>query len=161
VDESPHFASSVDALEVALEQPAARGECTDLWRTIWRSVRHDQGPSRGKRHLILFSLYDPHRSAGDGLVSAVLSSRTTVQVISPARSPKVEDFCRRACASFHTAESDDAIARCLEMAYLNLLARYEIVWQSACPDTGELKIRINAPAGWGEASVPPPLRPEQ
>jgi len=98
--------------------------------------------------------------AGNGLVSAVLTSRTTVQVIAPERCPHVEDFCRRARANFQIAESDEAIKRSLEMAYLNLLARYEIVWQSAATDPVEIKIRVNSPSGWGEAAIPQPLPAE-
>jgi HEAT repeat protein len=161
LDEPPRFTSHGDALESAFEQPAPRSECTDFWRTIWRAVRNDQSQSRGKRHLILFSQSDPFRSAGDGLVSAVLASRTTVQVIAPARSPKLEDFCRRARANFQFAESDDEIARSLEMSYLNLLARHEITWQSTCPDAGNLRIRINSPSGWGEVAIPQPLPAEE
>ncbi|SPE42357.1 conserved hypothetical protein [Candidatus Sulfopaludibacter sp. SbA3] len=160
LDEPLRFTSNADALETAFQQPVARSECTDFWRTIWRSVRSDQGQSRGRRHLVLFSQNDPFRSAGNGLVSAVLTSRTTVQVIAPERCPHVEDFCRRARANFQIAESDEAIKRSLEMAYLNLLARYEIVWQSAATDPVEIKIRVNSPSGWGEAAIPQPLPAE-
>ncbi|MDR3704083.1 MAG: HEAT repeat domain-containing protein [Candidatus Sulfopaludibacter sp.] len=153
-EEPLSFVSGADSLDKALAQPEARSECTELWRTVLRAVRSDQGQNRGKRHLILFSHSDPYRSAGEGLVSTVLSSRASVQVISAAPSPKVEDFCRRARASFQIAQTDDEIARCLELAYLNLLARYEITWNSPQADTADLKVRINTPAGWGEASIP-------
>ena len=153
-DEPLTFVSGADALDKLLAQPEARSECTELWRTILRAVSTDQGQNRGKRHLIVFSQSDPFRSAGEGLVSAVLRSRASVQIISAGRSPKVEDFCRRAHASFQIAETDNEIVRLLELAYLNLLARYEITWNSPYAETADLKVRVNTPAGWGEASIP-------
>ncbi len=154
VDEPLPFVSGADALDKALAQPEARSECTELWRTILRAVRSDQGQNRGKRHLIVFSHADPLRSAGEGLVSTVLSSRASVQVISTIASPKVEDFCRRAKAGFQVAETDDEIVRLLELAYLNLLARYEITWNSPHAETVDLRVRVITPAGWGEADIP-------
>jgi HEAT repeat protein len=159
LEEPPRFSSNSAALEAALEQPPARAECTDLWRTIWRAVRNDKGQTRGKRHLILFSHDEPLRCAGDGLISAVIASRTTVQVIAAEPSPKVEDFCRRARAGFHVPGSDEAIARAIEMACLNLLARYEVLWQSAGGEDGPIRVRIHTPAGWGETTVPLPPAP--
>jgi hypothetical protein len=153
-EEPLSFVSGADVLDKALAQPEARSECTELWRTILRAVRSDQSQNRGKRHVILFSQTDPFRSAGEGLVSTVLSSRASLQIISAAPSPKVEDFCHRAHASFQIAETDDEIVHCLEMAYLNLLARYEITWNSPQAETMDLKVRVNTPAGWGEASIP-------
>lgn len=84
----------------------------------------------------------------------MLRSGASVQVISAGPSKKVEDFCRRARASFQIAETDDEVVRLLELAYLNLLARCEITWNSPFADTADLKVRVNTPAGWGEASIP-------
>jgi len=154
VEEPLTFVSGADAFDKLLAQPEARSECTELWRTILRAVSTDQGQNRGKRHLIVFSRSDPFRTAGDGLVSAVLRSGASVQVISEGPSKKVEDFCRRARGSFQIAESEDDVVRLLELAYLNLLARYEITWNSSSAETADLKVRVNSPAGWGEATIP-------
>jgi hypothetical protein len=81
LDEAPRYTSDPAAVQTALEQPTPRNECTELWHAIWRSVRNDQPQSRGKRHLIVFAESDPGGSAGDSLVSAVIGSRATVQVI--------------------------------------------------------------------------------
>ena len=44
-------------------------------------------------------------------------------------------------ANFQLAGFDEEIVHALEMAYLNLLARYEIVWESARPNPGDIKVR--------------------
>ena len=159
-DETSTFAASTGAVEQALVHPPARIECVDLWRTILRAVRSEQGQNRGKRHVILFSDGEPYRSAGDGLVATVQHSGATVQVIATRRNPKVESFCRRAHADYRIAENEEDAARLLEMAYLNLLARCEITWHTLFPEPGDLKVRITAPSGWGEAAVPAPPREE-
>jgi HEAT repeat protein len=159
-EEPARFTSSAEAIQSSFEHLAPRQDCTDLWYTLWRSVRNDQPQSRGRRHLIVVSEGEPPQSAGDGLVSAVLASRSSLQVIASDRNPKVEDFCRRARATYQVAETQGEMVSCIEMAYLNLLARYELSWQSAFPDPGVLKVRINSPAGFGETTVPLALQVE-
>jgi hypothetical protein len=153
LDEAPHYTSDAAAVQALLEQPTPRNECSELWHAIWRSVRNDQPQSRGKRHLIVYSECDPSGSAGDSLVSAVVGSRATVQVIASGDCPKLEDFCKRARCSFESIESDEELIRAVEMAYLNLLARYEIVWQSGAAEPAALRIRLHSPAGWADATL--------
>jgi hypothetical protein len=153
VDEAPHYTSDAAAVQAMLEQPTPRNECAELWHAIWRSVRADQPQTRGKRHLIVFADSDPTGSAGESLVSAVVGSRATVQVIASGDCPKIEDFCKRARCNFQTIESDEQLIRAMELAYLNLLARYEIVWQSVAAEPAALRIRIHSPQGWADATL--------
>jgi hypothetical protein len=153
MDEAPRYTSDAAAVQATLEQPTPRNECTELWHAIWRSVRNDQPQSRGKRHLIVFAESDPSGAAGDSLVSTVVGSRATVQVIALGDCPKIEDFCKRARCSFQLVESDKQLVRAVEMAYLNLLARYEIAWQSGTAEPAALRIRIHSPLGWADATL--------
>jgi hypothetical protein len=152
VEDAPAFTSNIAGIEAALQRPASRAECTDLWHTLWRSSRGDQG--RGKRHLIVLVQSDQFGSAGDGLVSSVIGSLMSVQMIASERCPKIEDFCRRARCSFQVAGSDEEVVRMVELAYLNLLARYEVAWKDAGAEAGPVRVRINSPSGWGEAVIP-------
>lgn len=158
-DEPARFHSNPESVAAALETVPARTGCTDLWSAIWRSVRTDNGPVRGKRHVIIFSHTEEAKSAGPGLISATLTSRALVQVISSVPNPALENFCRRVRGNFQIAATDEEIAPLVGQAYVNLLARYDISYRSACPEALTLKIRVHAPSGWGESELPIPTRP--
>ena len=158
-DEPARFHSNPDGLTAALEAVPARTGCTDLWSAIWRSVRTDNAPVRGKRHVIIFSHTEEAKSAGPGLISATLSSRALVQVISSVPNPALEYFCRRVRGNFQVAATDEEVAALVGQAYVNLLARYDISYRPVCPEAPTLKIRVHAPSGWGESELPIPARP--
>jgi hypothetical protein len=155
----PRFLSNPEGIAEALEAVPARTGCTDLWSAIWRSVQTDSGPVRGKRHVMIFSNTEEAKSAGSGLISATLTSRALVQVVSSVPNPALEDFCRRVRGNFQLAATNEEIAPLVGQAYVNLLARYDISYQPACPEASNLKIRVHAPSGWGESVVPIPTRP--
>ena len=152
-DTSPRYLVNREAIEAALNSSPKRSECAPLWNSLWQAVRADQAPARGRRHLILFSDSESERAAGNGLVSAVLASRAIVQMISTKPNARLEQFCSDVRGSFRIAESEEAIAEAISMAYLNLLARYEISYQSACPEARDLRIRVNSPSGWAETHL--------
>jgi hypothetical protein len=74
-------------------------------------------------------------------------------VVSPIPSPTLEDLCARTGGCFHLASGPDIAGR-IEQAYRNLLARYEIAYQSASAEAVNLKVRVYAPSGWGETDIP-------
>ena len=154
IDEPPQFSVNVQNLEALFQQPTNRTVCTDVWTSIWRAVKTDQGPNRGRRYLMLFSHGDTRSAAGYELISSVIASRILVQVVSQAPDSHMEEFCRRTHNPFVLAEDDAAVTERLCSAYLNLLAGYEIVWPAAGPTLRQLKLRVHAPAGWGETTVP-------
>jgi HEAT repeat protein len=158
-EEPVRFHSNPDGVTAALATVPARSDCTDLWSAIWRSVRTDSEPVRGKRHVIIFSNTEEAKSAGLGLISATLSSRALVQVISTVPNLALENFCRRVHGNFQIAATDEEIAPMVAQAYVNLLARYDVSYHSACPEAPALKIRVHAPSGWGELELPIPTRP--
>ena len=92
----------------------------------------------------------------DDLVAAVQASRTSIQVVSTAANTALQDFCRRTSGQFHLVEEAAAIEQRVSLAYLNLLARYEIRYQSVAPDGATLKLRVHSPSGRGETIVPLP-----
>lgn len=155
---APRYSANLETITTALNTPPKRTESAELWKMVWESVRADQGPQRGRRHMILFNDSELDRAAGSGLVSAVLASRAIVQVISTIRNPKLEEFCTRVRGSFRLAESDEAVAEAVSMAYLNLLARYEISYTPVNPEASALRIRISNPSGSAETQIalPPP-----
>jgi hypothetical protein len=155
-DEPARFHSNPEGVAAALGTVPARTGCTDLWTAIWRSVRTDNGPVRGRRHVIIFTGIEETRFAGPGLISATLSSRALVQVVSSVPNPTLENLCRRVHGNFRIAATGEEIAPLVEQAYMNLLAQYDISYQPACPEAPILKIRVHAPSGWGESQLPLP-----
>jgi hypothetical protein len=56
--------------------------------------------------------------------------------------------------------AEDEIPAMIGQAYLNLLARYEIAYQPVAPNASVLKVRIQAPGGWGETLIASGHEPE-
>ncbi len=152
-DALPHYSANPETITAALSTPPPRTGCVDLWKSVWNIVRADQQPPRGRRHIILFSDEPPDRTPGDGLLRAVSASRTLVQVISTVPDATLERFSRRVGGGFKVADSEEAVAREISMAYLNLLARYEICYAPPGAGAVELKVRISSPGGWAAISL--------
>jgi hypothetical protein len=95
-------------------------------------------------------------NSDDSLIAAVHASQTSIQVVSTSPNPALREFCRRIDGRFHLVEDSAAIEERVSLAYLTLLARYEIRYQPVCADAVSLKLRVHTPAGWGETMVPLP-----
>jgi hypothetical protein len=106
--------------------------------------------------MIVLAPQDAGETDLGSLVAAAHSSRTSVQVVSVPANAALQEFCRRTNGHFHQVHDAAAIEERISMTYLNLLARYEIRYQSVCPDAAELKLRVHTPKGWGETTVPLP-----
>jgi hypothetical protein len=148
----PLFTANSDGLAAALRETPKRMECSDLWTAVWRSSKQGGGPSRGRRHVIVFSSGEEGRIAGHGLISNMQSRRTPVQVIASGPNEHLEEFCRRTHTSYRSGVEED-LAEMIEQAYLNLLTRYEIAYQPVSADAADLKVRIQTPVGWGETLI--------
>jgi hypothetical protein len=159
IDEAPAFSSISDVLAASFSKTPPRVACSELWETLWRCVRPDQAPVRGKRHLIVVANEELSRMAGHGLIANVLSSRSSLQVISSLPNPTLEDFCNKSRGRFRTFENEDEIPDLVQQAYLNLMTRYEISYQPVCRDAVEVKARVQTAAGWGEVKVAIPPEP--
>jgi HEAT repeat protein len=151
--ELPPFSTQAALAAASFTSVPKRTDCTDFWTAVWRTVRSESAPVRGKRHLIVYAPADIGRIAGHGLVASVISSRTSLQVISTGPNAALRDFCRLTGGSFQVGESDAAVADLIARAYLNLLGRFDITYQAQSAAPGNIKVRINAPTGWGESSI--------
>jgi hypothetical protein len=149
----PLFTSSAEALANALGSTPKKMDCTDLWTAVWRATKQDANQVRGKRHVILFSSADENRIAGHGLISNMQSSRIPLQVICAGPNGQLQNFCKLTHVRFRVGIEAE-IPQLIEQAYLNLLTRYEIAYQPVSPDAQEVKVRVQAPTGWGESRIP-------
>ena len=156
---SPPFTCDPEVARTALEKVPAEVDCSNLWSTIRRSVQLERGPTRGKRHLVVYSQSEAGPLGGYAeLVSATLASRTSVHAISLVANPSLEGLAQKTQGTFQIAASEDEIAVLVEQTCLSLLARYTVRYQCVCPEAQELRIVVNTPSGWGEDTIPiPPL----
>ena len=90
--------------------------------------------------------------------NALKSSNGSVQVISAAPNPELEALCGRTHTRMIMVETPEAAAIAIEEAYLGLLARYEVTYESASPAAQRLEVRVRSPEAWGtaEISIPAP-----
>lgn len=161
IDEPPPFTAHSGALAASLARTPGRVDCSELWETLWRCVRPDQAPVRGKRHLIVVANEEIGRAGGHELIANILKSRTSLQVISSHSNPSVEDFCRKARGRFQTFENEAEIPELMQQAFLNLLTRYEITYQAVSKDVVPVRARVQTAVGWGECkiAIPPEFPP--
>ncbi|MEO8597582.1 MAG: HEAT repeat domain-containing protein [Candidatus Solibacter sp.] len=150
--EPPIFTASGDALAASLRETPKKLDSTDLWTGVWRAIKQDAGPSRGRRHIIILSSTEESRIAGHGLVTQLEGGRISMQVISSGPNHQLEDFCQRTSLRCQTCTDEDVVPL-IERAYLNLLARYEIAWTPTGVGAVPVKVRVQTPAGWGETTV--------
>jgi hypothetical protein len=145
----PRFASSPEAIAAEFARPAERGS-PDVWHAIWHAV--DADTIVGKRQLIVFGDGGTTSGAGGELVSAVAAARAGVQVIAGGEDRRLESFCRKVNGVLW--DSSQVVD-----AYVNLQARYEIVYQPPAPGGQSLRLRLHAPEARGEVTVPVPQVP--
>jgi hypothetical protein len=71
----------------------------------------------------------------------------------------LQEFCRLTHILFRSGGPED-VAAMIGQAYLNLLARYEIVYQPIATNASHLKVRVQTPGAWGEAVIAVPPEPQ-
>ena len=147
------FTARSEALADTLQRTPKRIDCTDLWTALWRATRPDAGQSRGRRYVIVFSSREESRIAGHGLISTVQTGRIPLQAICAGPNGELREFCRQTRMPFYMGVEEE-ILELVERAYLNLLTRYEISYQPVSAEPDPLKVRVQTPAGWGEAVIP-------
>jgi hypothetical protein len=133
-----------------------RTDCTGFWSAVHRAVLPGNSPVRGARHMIVLAPEDAGNCSEDEVIAAVHASGTSIEVLSPTANPGLREFCSRVKARFHLLEDMASAKDLVSLAYLSLLARYEIRYQPVSPDATSLKLRVQTPAGWGETMVPLP-----
>jgi hypothetical protein len=151
--ELPTFVANAAQTARTFQEAPKRVDCTGFWTAMQRAVLLGNARSRGQRHMIVLAPEDVADRADEELIAAVQASRTSVQVVSTATRPVLQEFCRQVGGRFHYVKDDSAIERAVSLAYLSLLARYDIRYQPISPDRATLKIRVHTPTGWGESEV--------
>jgi hypothetical protein len=150
---SPQFTSDREAIVAGIEKPPGKMECAAFWDCLRTALRAAIPSARVARHLIVYnqsSAKAPEDMAP--IVSAAMSSKTTVQVVSLTPSAPLQELCRRTRGSFHLAQSPDQISKIVEEAYLGLLARFLVTCHPA-PGARELNIRVFDSTGFGETTI--------
>ena len=149
--ELPTFVASSIAATRVFEKTPKRADCTGFWTAIERAAL--SGNAAGQRHMIVLAPDEIGGNPDDNLVATVHASRTTMQVVSTSANPVLREFCQRANGRFRQVKDASGIENAVSEAYLCLLARYEIRYQSPSADGASLKVRVHTPAGWGETTV--------
>jgi hypothetical protein len=143
------FTGNVEALRRVLGESPKRIDCTDLWTAMWRASKTDQGASRGRRHIVVFSSAEEARIAGTGLIVNIQGARLPVHAIASGPNTRLKDFCDAVHAPLQVCGADET-GDALRQIYLGFLARYEVAYQPVVADAASLKVRVQAPGGSGE-----------
>lgn len=150
--ELPLFIANSAQAAKAFQETPRRPECTGFWTAMRRAVLPGNSALRGERHLIVLAPDDVGDHGDQNVAAAVHASRTTVQVVSNCANPALEEFCRRVEGRFRHVKDASGIEEAVSLAYLSLLARYEIRYRSDAPGGASLRLRVHTPAGWGETT---------
>ena len=151
--ELPSFIANASRAARIFQETPKRIDCSGFWTAVHRAVLPGNTALRGKRHVIVLAPDEVGGYEDDDLISAVLASRASIQVVSTSANPSLREFCRRIDGHFHYVADNSAIEEAVSLAYLSLLARYEIRYQPVSPVATSLKLRVHTPAGWGEMVV--------
>jgi HEAT repeats len=156
---APSFSGDVEFLSQALVEPAGQLECGDLWISVWRAAKLEPHMVPGIRHVLLLSTSEESRAAGRAVLAQLRNPHVRMQAIGVGGNRRVQEFCREIGASFRPADPD-GIAEVIRHTYLSLLGRYEISYGSDITSAAGLKLRVQAPGGSGETTVPYALLPK-
>jgi hypothetical protein len=148
----PAFSADADFLKKALAEPAHL-ECGDLWNTVRRAAKVEGHAALGTRHIILLGTAEESRAAGPVVRAKLRNPHIRLQAIAVGGNPLVLEFCKEVGAHFELADLA-GLGATIRRAYLSLLARYEISYQSAVANATDLKLRVQGPGGSGELIVP-------
>ena len=156
-DGSPlsYFHDPADVRAAFLKVPL-RSDCTDVWNSIRRALLVEGEPAQ-RRHVIVFSESEGVQPPGYAeIVTAAQNAHATVHGISMGASPLLEKLCQSTLGTGQTLAEKEELPGLVRQICLNLTARYLIRYQSVCPTTEALTIRVQSSAGWGETTVSVP-----
>ena len=151
--ESPSFNANTAQAAGTLQDTPKRADCTGFWAAVQSALLAGNSKVRGERHVIVLVSEEVSESADENLAATVQSTRTSIEVVSTCANPALREFCRRAGGRFHYVGQNSTLEDAVSLAYLSLLARYEIFYQSVASDPAKLKVRVHTSAGWGETTV--------
>ncbi len=151
----PQFHADSQAAAAALRQPPAKIDCAGFWDGIRNSVQAANAPERGARHLIVYNQSCPAAPADLAeIASAAVAAQVSVQALSLTPCPPLEELCRGTQGTFLLVSSEPELSRFVEEAYLSLLPRFVVSYQSTAPAARALTVRVFDATGWGETTAP-------
>ena len=149
------FSANPQALAEALFGSSWRSANSDLWPAVAHALAAQSKAGRGKRHVVVYCHETAVGHPPDSLVNALRAPEASVQFISSAPNPELKELCRRTQTSLTVVETPETASLAIEQAYLSLLARYEIAYQSAAPAPQVLEIRVRSPEASGAICLNP------
>jgi HEAT repeats len=150
--EAPQFYCSSERLAVEFGRVGWQAGGSDLWRAVRRAIQVDLGAVKGRRHLIILNDAESHATPDEGLAKALQAARATVQVVSTVSCEPLQTFCGAVNGSYWGTECGSA-PDVLRSAYLNLLARYEILYDRVSLKSQTLKLRAWNAEACGEMAI--------
>lgn len=156
--EAPAFHSNPASAEACLRTLPQKTDCADLWHSIWRALQGESSGVRGRRHLILFNLSRSPEAPALDFASSLLA-RGSLQVVSLTPDPALEALCAKVNGTFEVAANQEQVPHLIEIAYLRLMARYEMTYRPWNLASTDLRLRLLHTAGTGEAVVAVPPAP--
>lgn len=149
LDQAP--AASTLELTSFLEK-ASGAKNGGFWTALQAAVQPGIAPSRGNRHAIVLAPNDVGACPDSGLTAAARASRTSMQAVSAAPNAALKEVCRCAGGHFYEVSDPAEIEARIAQAYLSVLARYEIRYQSSTLNSA-LVLHVQTPSGSGETLV--------
>lgn len=148
------FTAESGLVSEAFEKVPTKTNCAHLWSTIRRSVQLDAWPSRGQRHIIVYSQSETNPPVSyPELASTAINAHVSVHAISLVPNSALEALCQTTKGSFQSAASPEEVPGYVEKICLKLLARYTIRYQPGETAAASIGIRVQSPEGWGETSI--------
>ena len=151
--ELPAFIANAADAARAFQKTPSRRDCSGFWNAVRRAVQPGDAARQVQKHMIVLAPDELAESAEDGLIAAIHASRVSIQVLSLAANPILREFCQRVGGRFEHIGERSTVEEAVSSAYLSLLARYEIRYQSVAADASRVKVRVQTPNGWGETNI--------
>ena len=149
------FASDAREARDLFDESRERVYFLDLWSAIRRALDPECGPAEGEGRLVVFSQGGCAAPEDyEELAAAATAARISVQAVSLAPDPQLEDLCVKTGGSLRLAPSEVEAPGLVLEAYLNLLTRYAVRYEPASPEAATVKLRIHTPEAWGECQIP-------
>ena len=111
----------------------------------------------GQRRIIVYSEHAGTMPEGCGdLPSAARERGASVSAVCRAPDPMLEDLCRHTQGDYRIAGTAAEVEVLVEGAHRAALEQYVVTYRSAAPAACAVRVRINLPDGWGEATLAAP-----
>ena len=132
---------------------SADTDFADFWTALQHAAIPGNVPPHGQRHLIVVAPDQAGDRSNGNLISVLRASYTSIQVLSTFANSPLRQLCRRIEGHFQHVNTSAALEEAVSLAYLSLLPSYEIRYRPIFRNAASVKLRVQTPTGWGEATV--------